>query len=55
MDGKTAKLYPFLEVGDVLNEAFINALSSREEQEIVHQLNRRTEMKVMRTDYSPPK
>lgn len=52
MDGKTAKLYPFLEDGNVLNEAFINALSSREEQEIAHQLNRRTEMKVLRTDYS---
>lgn len=53
LDVKTAKLYLFLKEGDMLNERFINSLSTQEEQEIVHQLNRRTEMTVLRTDYVP--
>ncbi len=51
VDPKNEKNYPFLKDGDVLDEKFINSLKTREEQEIVHQLNRRTEMKVLRTDY----
>ena len=48
---KLTEKYPFLKENDVLNEAFINALSSEEEQEICHQLNRRTEFQVLRTTY----
>ena len=36
---------------DVLSEKFINALANEEEQEICHQLNRRTEFQVLRTTY----
>jgi len=53
VDAKTAKLYDFLKEGDVLDAKFINALSIQDEQEICHQINRRTEMKVLRTDYVP--
>lgn len=52
VDAKTAKLYTFLKEGDVLNDQFINALTNKDEQEICHQINRRTEMKVLRTDYA---
>ena len=40
----------FLKEGDVLTEQFINSLG-KEEQEICHQLNRRTEFQVLRTTY----
>ncbi len=45
------KKFPFLKEGDVLSEPFIKKLTSEENQEVAHQLNRRTEMKVLRTDY----
>ncbi len=48
---KLTEKYPFLKENDVLNEQFINALSGEEEQEICHQLNRRTEFQVLRTTY----
>ncbi len=47
---KVAEKYPFLKEGDILNESFINALDE-EQQEICHQLNRRTEFQVLRTTY----
>ncbi len=53
VDPKTAKLYDFLKEGDVLDDKLINVLSIQDEQEICHQINRRTEMKVLRTDYVP--
>jgi len=43
--------YKFLKNGDVLTEEFINNLESEEEKEICHQLNRRTEFRVLRDDY----
>ena len=49
---KTAEKYPFLKEGDVLNEKFINALPNNQEKEICHQLNRRTECAVTRTDFN---
>jgi peptidoglycan-associated lipoprotein len=52
VDAKTAKLYTFLKEGDILNDKFINALPNQDDQEICHQMNRRTEMKVLRTDYA---
>ncbi|MFK7934284.1 MAG: OmpA family protein [Saprospiraceae bacterium] len=38
---------PFLNVGDVLTEAYIDALSDEDQQEAAHQLNRRTEFKII--------
>ena len=43
--------YDFLGEGTELTETYINSLPSVEEQEIAHQLNRRTEFRVLRTDY----
>lgn len=37
--------------GDVLNDEFINKLSTTKLKEEAHQLNRRTEFKVLRTNY----
>ena len=48
---KTADKYPFLKEGDVLDEAYINKLENNQDKEICHQLNRRTEFVVLRTDY----
>lgn len=44
--------YEFLPVGQVLDEEFINSLPTVEQQEIAHQINRRTEFRVLSTDYS---
>ncbi len=38
-----------------LNEQYINTLASDEQKEIAHQINRRTEFRVLRTDYIPAK
>ena len=48
---KLTEKHTFLKEGDVLSEEFINALESEEQQEICHQLNRRTEFQVLRTTY----
>ena len=48
---KVAEKYPFLKENDVLTEQFINALTDEEQQEACHQLNRRTEFRVLRTTY----
>ena len=48
---KLTEKYPFLKENDVLTEQFINALTDEEQQEICHQLNRRTEFQVLRTTY----
>jgi peptidoglycan-associated lipoprotein len=45
--------YPFLRVGATLTETYINSLPNVEQQEIAHQFNRRTEFRVLRTDYIP--
>jgi outer membrane protein OmpA-like peptidoglycan-associated protein len=47
---KVAEQYEFLEEGDSLTEEFINTLE-KEQQELCHQLNRRTEFRVVRTTY----
>lgn len=39
--------HPFLQVGDVLTEAYINKLESVEQQEAAHRLNRRTEFQIL--------
>jgi peptidoglycan-associated lipoprotein len=46
---------PFLQVGAVLTEQYINSLPNDELKEIAHQINRRTEFRVLRTDYVSPK
>ncbi|MCF8258166.1 MAG: OmpA family protein, partial [Flavobacteriales bacterium] len=40
-------------VGSVINDAFINKQSTNELKEEAHQLNRRTEFKVLRSDFVP--
>ena len=48
---KMAKNYDFLNEGDVLTEEFIEKLTP-EQQETADQINRRTEFKVLRTNYN---
>ena len=48
---KMAKQHDFLNEGDVLTEEFILNLTP-EQQEIADQINRRTEFKVLRTNYN---
>jgi peptidoglycan-associated lipoprotein len=52
VDENIAKEYPFLKVGQTLSEQFINSLPENQ-QERAHQINRRTEFRVLRTDYIP--
>ena len=53
IDEKVLAEYDFLKVDDVLTEAFINQLETPELMEKAHQINRRTEFKVLTTDYIP--
>ena len=53
IDKKEARMYSFLEEGDVLNESFINNLPNSEQKEICHQINRRTDFGVTGRDYIP--
>ncbi len=46
---------PFLRAGASLSEQYVNSLENEEQKEIAHQINRRTEFRVLRTDYEPPK
>ncbi|MCD8270378.1 MAG: OmpA family protein [Parabacteroides sp.] len=48
---KLAKSFDFLNEGDVLTEEFILTLTP-EQQEMADQINRRTEFKVLRTNYN---
>ncbi|NJK87012.1 MAG: OmpA family protein [Bacteroidales bacterium] len=52
VDSKDNEQYPFLPVGTKLTEQFINSLPDEDQKEMAHFLNRRTEFKVLRTDYS---
>jgi peptidoglycan-associated lipoprotein len=52
VDEKILEDYDFLEIGDVLTESFINQLPT-DLQEQAHQINRRTEFRVLSTDYIP--
>ena len=51
VDSETAAQNIFLKSGDVLTEQYINGLATDEQKETAHQINRRTEFKVLRTDY----
>jgi len=53
VDTAAAERYEFLQPGDKLTERYIKALSTVEEQEVAHQMNRRTEFRVVRTDFVP--
>jgi peptidoglycan-associated lipoprotein len=46
-----ANQYPFLKENDVLNEEYVLS-KAPEEQEIINQINRRTEFKVLKTTYN---
>jgi peptidoglycan-associated lipoprotein len=48
---RMAENYDFLHEGDVLTEAFIKELTP-DQQEIADQINRRTEFRVLRTNYN---
>lgn len=50
VDANVAKAYPFLKENDVLNEEFILKLKP-EQQELANQINRRTEFRVIKTNY----
>ena len=50
VDAALAKKYSFMKENDVLNEAFIIKLSP-DQQEVVNQINRRTEFRVLKTTY----
>lgn len=51
---KIAKQYDFLNKGDELNEAFIAKLKTDQQKEICNMLNRRTEFRVVSTNYHEP-
>ncbi len=52
VDKRDSEAYPFLHEGQVLTEQFINSIEDEDLQELAHFLNRRTEFKVLSTDYS---
>jgi len=53
VDQNIAEEYDFLEEGTELTEEFIKNLETEDQREIAHQINRRTEFKVIATDYEP--
>ena len=53
IDARIEQSYPYLKEGSLLNDEFINALESEEQREVCHQLNRRTEFRVLSTNYKP--
>jgi len=50
-DEKLAKEHTFIKEEDIINESYINNLKTTQQKEIAHQINRRTEFQVLRTDY----
>ena len=50
VDAKIAKQYTFLKENDVLDESITSKITP-EQQEIVNQINRRTEVRVLKTTY----
>ena len=51
VDKKDNEMYPFLPVETKLTESYITNLKDEDQQEMAHFLNRRTEFRVLRTDY----
>jgi len=54
VDASISAQNPFLKSGTPLSEQYINTLGNEEQKEIAHQINRRTEFRVLRTDYEAP-
>ncbi|MDO9581237.1 MAG: OmpA family protein [Bacteroidales bacterium] len=54
VDNIIASQNSFLRTGTMLSEQYINTLTTDQMKEIAHQINRRTEFKVLRTDYESP-
>jgi peptidoglycan-associated lipoprotein len=52
VDEQLAKQYSFLRQGTKLTEEYINTLRNENDQETAHQQNRRTDFRVLRTDYA---
>ena len=52
VDKKDNDAYSFLPVGTTLTEQYITSLADEDQQEMANFLNRRTEFKVLREDYS---
>jgi peptidoglycan-associated lipoprotein len=55
VDASVVNQASFLKIGTTLSEQYINGLPNDEQKEIAHQINRRTEFRVLRTDYEAPK
>lgn len=55
VDTAIAEQNQFLKEGASLTEQLINTLATEEQKEIAHQINRRTEFRVLRTDYESQK
>jgi len=55
VDASVVSQASFLKTGITLSEQYINSLPNEEQREIAHQINRRTEFRVLRTDYEAPK
>ena len=53
VDRKINFLYPFLDEGTVLTKDFIEKMP-KDKRETAHQINRRTEFKVISTNYKKP-
>ncbi len=53
VDKRDHESYPILPEEQVLVESFINTIEDEDLQEVAHFLNRRTEFKVLTTDYQP--
>lgn len=53
VDNKTVGQNTFLTEGTKLTADYINSLESEEQQEIAHQINRRTEFQVISTEFKP--
>jgi len=51
VDEQLAQQYPFLQVGVKLDQRYIDQLSNEEQKETVYQINRRTEFRVLSTDF----
>lgn len=55
VDATVVAQAPFLKSGTTLTEPYINTLVGDDQKEIAHQVNRRTEFRVLRTDYESGK
>jgi peptidoglycan-associated lipoprotein len=55
VDKKMAAQYTFLKEGATLSEAYIMSLSDSDLQEIAHGINRRTEFRVLSSDFKAKK